>query len=120
MAKKQRTRIVNLYITPNAFASIFKRLRGDRSDFDFSGLVDLRQLLSNEKAKILNVIKNQKPESVYKLSKFLGRDFKSVRDDIKVLEKYGLIELKPEKAGNRNRLKPLMAIDSLQINIGFQ
>lgn len=120
MAKKPRTRIVNLYIKPSAFASIFKRLRGDRSDYDFSALAELRQLLSNEKAKILNSIKNQKPESIYRLSRILGRDFKAVSHDVKLLEKFGFIELKKEEQGKRKKLKPVLSIDNLQININFE
>jgi len=117
--KKKKTRIVNLYVTPGAFASIFKRLKGDRSDYDFSALGDLRLLLSNEKAKILNIIKDKKPGSIYQLAKILGRDFKAVSQDIKLLEKFGFIELKEEKKGKRRKLKPEMAIDNLQINISF-
>ncbi len=122
MAKKpkQKTRIVNLYITPNALTSIFKRLTGNKSDYDFSGLSDLRQLLSNEKAKILNIIKNQEPGSIYELAKILKRDFKAVRHDIKLLERFGFIELKPETKGKRKKLKPTIAINSLQLNISFQ
>ena len=121
MAKKQqeKTRIVNLFITPNALTSIFRRLKGDRSEYDLSGINQLRQLLSNEKAKILNAIKTQNPESLYQLAKFLKRDFKAVIRDIKVLEKFGLIELKEESKGKRKRLKPLVVIDNLQINISF-
>ena len=117
---EKRTRTVNLFITPNALTSIFKRLKGDRSDYDFSGLTDLRQLLSNEKAKILNTIKNQNPESIYGLARILGRDFKAVREDIKVLEKFGFIELKPETKGKRKKLKPVITIENLQLNINFQ
>jgi len=120
MAAKTRTRIVNLYITSSTFASIFKRLRGDRSDYDFSGFQDLRQLLSKEKAKILHTIKNKNPDSIYQLSRFLGRDFKAVFQDLKVLKKFGFIDLVQEAKGNRKRLKPVLAIDSLQVNIGFQ
>ena len=120
MAKEKRTRTVNLFITPTAFGSIFKRLKGDRSEFDLSGVSDLRKLLSNEKSKILNVIKTKKPDSVYKLAKLLNRDFKAVREDIKLLERFGLIELKHEHEGKRKRLKPIISIDSLQININFQ
>lgn len=122
MAKKtkQKTRIINLYITPNAITSIFKRLKGDRSDFDFSGLTDVRHLLSNEKAKILNIIKNQNPGSIYKLARILGRDFKAVRQDIKLLERFGFIELKSEAKGKRKKLRPIMTIDALQLNIGFK
>lgn len=121
MAKQElKTRIVNLFITPGAFTSIFKRLRGDKSEYDFSGISDLRQLLSNEKAKILNIIKTKNPESIYQLAKLLQRDFKAVREDIKLLEKYGFIELKSEIKGNRKRLKPIIVIDTLQVNINFQ
>ncbi len=120
MEKKQRTRIVNLYITPTTFTSILKRLRGDKSDYDFSGITELRQLLSNEKAKILNVVKNQHPESIYKLARILGRDFKSVIQDVKLLEKFGFLELRPETKGKRKKLRPIIAIDNLQLNISFQ
>ena len=119
MAEKKKTRIVNLYITKGAFASIFKRLKGDRSDYDFSALAELRLLLSNEKAKILNIIKDRSPDSIYQLAKMLGRDFKAVSKDIKLLEKFGFIELKERKKGGRRKLKPEMAIDNLQINISF-
>jgi len=122
MAKKkeQKSRIINLFITPSAITSIFKRLRGDKSDYDFSGLSELRQLLSNEKAKILNLVKTQQPESIYKLAKILGRDFKAVRQDIKLLERFGFIELKPETKGKRKSLKPIISVDNLQLNISFQ
>lgn len=120
MAQKNKRRIINLFITPSAFASIFKRLKGDRSEYDFSELSELRNLLSNEKSKILNYIKEAKPSSIYQISNVLQRDFKSVREDIKLLEKFGFIELVEEKVGNRRRLKPIINIDSLQINISFQ
>jgi len=122
MAKKKdkKTRIVNLYITPSTFSTIFKRLSGDKSDYDLSGLRDLRKILNDEKAKILNTIKNKSPTSIYDLAKMLGRDFKSVRKDIKLLERFGFIELKPETTGKRRKLKPQLIIDNLQINISFQ
>ena len=117
---EERKRIVNLYITPNTFTSIFKKLRGYKSDYDFSELGDLRQLLSNEKAKILNIVKTQNPESIYKLAKLLGRDFKAVSQDIKLLEKFGFVHFKEESKGKRKMLRPILSLDSLQINIGFQ
>ncbi len=119
MATKERTRIVNLYVTPSTFSSIFKRIRGDKSEYDLQGIQDLRQLLSNEKSKILNVVKNQNPSSVYQLAKILKRDFKAVREDIKVLEKFGFIELISENKGKRKRKKPTLSIDNLQINVSF-
>ena len=119
MLKKLKTRIINLYITPGTITSIFRVLRGNKSEYDFSTLSDLRKLLNNEKAKILNVIKAQSPASIYALAKFLKRDFKSVREDINLLKTFGFIELKPGSTGNRKRLKPEIIIDNLQININF-
>ena len=73
-------------------------------------------MLSNEKAKILYSIRYDKPTSIYHLSKLLKRDFKSVREDLIVLEKFGFIEFKKELKGNRKSLKPVLVIDSLHIN----
>jgi predicted transcriptional regulator len=122
MAKKkeEKTRVVNLYVKPTTFSSIFKRLKGEKSEYDFSGLSDLRKLLSNEKAKILNIIKERNPKSIYGLAKMLKRDFKAVRDDVTVLEKFGFIELKQESKGKRKRLRPVVGIDKLQINVSFE
>ena len=53
MAKQQKKiRVVNLFITPNTLTSIFKRLKGDRSEYNLEEITQLRHLLSNEKAKI--------------------------------------------------------------------
>ena len=57
--------------------SIFKKTKG-KDNYDFSGISSLRQLLTNEKARILNVIKNQKPASLYDLSKKLDRNLLSI------------------------------------------
>lgn len=76
----------------------------------------LRKLLSNEKARLLHIIKVKKPTSIYSLAKLSGRDFKSVNDDIKLLEKFGFIVMINEKTGKRERLKPLLAADIIRID----
>lgn len=82
---------------------------------------DLRQILSDEKARILAMVKVKKPESLYKLAKLLGRDFKAVRDDVKLLEKFGFIKLihEKDKKTKKKRLRPLLAIEKLQITVEF-
>jgi len=97
--------------------SIFKWQTPTKEDYDFSGLSALRQLLSNEKARILHTIKTQKPSSIYDLAKKLGRSFKSVNDDIKLLNRFGFVELVEEKTKNRKRHKPVVVIDSLTVNV---
>jgi predicted transcriptional regulator len=96
--------------------SLFKKTTKDKG-YDFSGISSLRQLLNNEKARILSVIKTEKPSSLYDLTKKLGRSFKSVHDDVKLLERFGFIELVEEKANNRTRHRPKIVSDIITIHI---
>ena len=97
--------------------NIFKRQKTSKKDYDFSGIFALRQLLSNEKARLLHTIKTQKPASIYDLAKKLNRNFKSVNDDLKLLERFGFVELIEEKTKNRIRHKPIIVADTITINI---
>ncbi|MEM4153149.1 MAG: HTH domain-containing protein [Candidatus Pacearchaeota archaeon] len=81
------------------------------------GIKEFRQLLSDEKARILATIKTKKPVSLYNLAKMLGRDFKAVRQDVKVLEKFGFIKLVSVKEKGKKKLKPVLALDKLQVTI---
>jgi predicted transcriptional regulator len=119
MAKKKpisKTREITITQSKGTF-SILKKQGTSKKDYDFSGLLVLRQLLSNEKARILHAIKTQKPTSIYNLAKKLGRGFKSVNDDLKLLERFGFIELREEKTKNRIRHVPKIIIDKMTINL---
>ena len=113
---KTKTREITITESKGTF-SIFKKHGASKEDYDFSGLLTLRQLLSNEKARILSVIKTQNPTSIYDLAKKLGRGFKSVNDDIKLLRRFGFIELTKEKTKNRIRHKPEIVVDNILINL---
>lgn len=114
MAKK-RTREVILENSQGVF-SILKKPGTTKETYDFSSLLALRQVLNNEKARIIHVIKHHNPSSIYHLAKILNRSFKGVRDDVKLLERFGFIELVEERDKNRLRHKPIVAVDSLTIN----
>ena len=119
MAKITKTMDIDIVDEKGTFTTFFKKITGEHSDYDFEGLAALRHLLSNEKARIINVIKIKKPNSIYQLAKILKRDFKSVNDDIKLLEKFGFIDLIAQKTGKRERLKPILIVDSVHINLKF-
>lgn len=80
---------------------------------------DVRSLLTNEKARLLYLIKTEKPNSLYHLAKLAGRDFKAVKQDLVLLEKFGLIKFVKEKEKNRERLKPILQADKLSISINL-
>ena len=112
---RTKTIEITLKDTKGAFA-IFKTPKISKKDYDFSGILALRQLLNNEKARILDAIKTQNPTSIYDLAKKLKRGFKSVREDVKLLERFGFIELIEEKTKNRIRHKPRIVVDTLTIH----
>jgi|TARA_Y100000310_G_scaffold159352_1_gene158912 predicted transcriptional regulator len=117
MAKpRTKTREITITESQGVF-SIFKKSKTAKEDYDFEGVLALRQLLSNEKARILNVIKTESPKSIYDLAKKLKRGFKSVNDDVKLLERFGFIELTEEKTKNRIRHKPEIVIDTITIHL---
>ena len=99
--------------------SIFKKVGTSKENYDFEGLSALRKLLSNEKARLLHICKTKEPESIYKLAKLLERDFKAVRHDVKILEKFGFIELISSHKHNRERLKPVVDADQITITINI-
>ncbi len=119
MAKKTKTREIVIVEKSGTFDTILKKFTGPQDTYDFEALATLRKLLSNEKARLLNIIKTKSPGSIYELAKILKRDFKSVSDDIKLLKRFGFIDMIAEKTGKRQRLRPILAIDSLHININL-
>jgi len=114
--KKAKIRTITIKQEQGTFSAIFGRFMGDRGS-ETSNISMLRSVLSNEKARLLHVLKTKQPNSIYELAKILGRDFKSVRQDIRVLENFGLIEMIPIHKGNREMLKPLLVLDELKINL---
>jgi len=115
--KKSKTRYVDINVKESSFVS--KLFGTGSTSHNFSDVSVLRNLLSNEKARILYFLKHNKPKSIYDLAKKLGRDFKSIRNDIKVLEKFGFIEFHSSRTGKRESLIPVLSIDNLQIIINI-
>jgi predicted transcriptional regulator len=117
MAQKIKTRDITIVEEGGSFNAFFKHFRTSEESYDFEGLSALRKVLSNEKAKILHNLKTKKPNSLYGLAKILKRDFKSVSEDIKLLSRFGFVDMVSEKTGNRNRLRPILTADTINISI---
>lgn len=117
MAQKTKKLNITIWNEGGTFSTFFKKFAGSSKDYDFEGLAALRNLLSNEKARMINVIKVKKPSSIYALAKLLDRDFKSVYSDLLVLSRFGFVDFIAEKKGKREMLKPILLVDSLTIEI---
>lgn len=116
MADKSKTREITIIDEGGTFNTLLRKFTGSR-EYDFEALTMLRRLLSNEKAKLLHFLRTKNPGSIYELAKMLGRDFKSVNKDIKLLETFGFVDMIPEKTGKRDRLRPVLTVNSMHIHI---
>jgi len=120
MAQKIKTREVTIVDNEGTFNTLFRKFTGnEENQFDFDSLAAVRKLLSNEKAKILHTLRAKNPKSIYELAKLLNRDFKSVSDDVKLLERFGFIDMIVERTGKRERLRPVIAADAINLTIKF-
>ena len=59
----------------------------------FSNLKEMRRVLTEKRLELLKIIKDEKPSSVYELSKILNRDLKNVLQDVSYLQELGIINV---------------------------
>lgn len=97
----------------STFSAILSKIKSSKS----SGLKGFRQILSPEKARLLHICKTKQPDSIYMLAKILGRDFKAVLHDVKLLEQFGFIELVSSYKQGRERFKPIVEADQIVVTI---
>lgn len=117
MAKKRIKRAsITLENESGAFRALFGRFTSKKNP-EKSEIAMLRTILAPEKSRLLHVLRHKQPNSIYELAKLLGRDFKSVRQDVITLSDFGVIETIPVHKGNRQKLKPLLVVDEFKIDL---
>ena len=82
----------------------------------FENLEAMRKVLTEERLRILKVVKQRQPSSIYALAKVLGRDTKNTFNDVQFLSEAGLIELKKSKDG-REKTTPIVRYDKILLEI---
>lgn len=115
VTKKSKTLYVDLNVSKEGIFSKFLNRSTKDTKYNPKDIELLRKLFSNEKMRILYTIKKKKPKSIYSLATLLKRDFKSVYQDLKILERFGFIDFYSEKKGKRDSLMPVLKIDSLTL-----
>ena len=113
-----KTKEINFTFTKDS-SSLFRRPFSSKAELDLTSITTLRHILSNEKSRIINTIKQQNPQSIYDLAKKLNRNPITVLEDVHQLERFGIIKLIEDKTTKRRKLKPVLALDSLKINLQF-
>lgn len=100
----------------DAFRKVERREEFKDEKIVVENLDDLRRILTPERIRILQVIKNRKPRSIYDLSKLLGRDRSAVMRDLEYLSKLGFVEFREEKKKRKSK-KPIVPYDEIEISI---
>lgn len=82
----------------------------------FESLDVMRKAITSERLRILRIIKEKHPASLYELAKMLDRNLKNVSDDVHYLADLGLIELEKTKDG-REKTTPHVNYDKILLEI---
>ena len=86
----------------------------------FSSIEAARNLLTPGRLALLRAIRAKRPGSIYELAKVVGRDLKNVQEDVKLLERYGLVHLSRGRgAGKRVVRTPRTTCSEIALRIAI-
>lgn len=94
-----------------------EKVRKRKPGIYFESLEVMRKAITHERVKIIKVIKDKHPQSIYELAKLLGRNLKNVADDVHYLSELGLIELEKGKSNGREKTMPVVKYDKILLEI---
>ena len=77
---------------------------------------DVSKILTNERIRLLQVIREKKPESISELARLLNRSQSNVSNDVNYLEGIGLLELEDKKDPLMHN-KPVVNYDAVRITV---
>lgn len=83
----------------------------------FTSLEAARNLLTPERVKLLRLIRQRKPDSLYELAQLAGRDLKNVHEDIELLERHGILRTTLRRQLERPRRIPEVQYDEILVHI---
>ncbi|MCX6771041.1 MAG: hypothetical protein NTX79_03225 [Candidatus Micrarchaeota archaeon] len=76
-----------------------------------------RKLMTRERLRMLSVVKEKKPSSLYQLAAELGKDIKTVHTDATMLSDFGLLSLEKHKEGGRDCLRPIATLRKITLEL---
>lgn len=93
-----------------------RRVRKRKGVF-FTSVEAARILLTPERIKLLTMVHERKPESIYQLARMCNRDQKNVHEDVKLLERYGILETRIRPGKPRTQRVPRVPYDEINLRI---
>jgi predicted transcriptional regulator len=85
----------------------------------FTSIEAARNFLTRERLALMRTIRTRHPGSLYELAKIVNRDFKNVQDDIRILERHGLVRISKEQRGKRKVKVPQVLFEEIALKIAI-
>lgn len=102
------------------YAAVGARRRVEPKDLvGFTSLEAARNFLTRERLSLLRAIKIHHPGSIYELAQRVERDLKNVQDDIKILERHGLVKITKRPRGTRKVKVPEVPFGEIALRIAI-
>ncbi|MFY9271271.1 MAG: hypothetical protein WAO55_16120 [Candidatus Manganitrophaceae bacterium] len=93
-----------------------KKVSKQKPGIYFENIDTMRKIITEERVRIIHVVKKEHPSSIYALAKLLHRDPKNVSDDVNYLAQVGLLELEKTKEG-REKTIPKVGYSKILVEI---
>jgi len=108
------------------FAKTFDAIRSrrripkkPRDEVGFTSIEAARNFMTRERLALMHTIRTRQPGSLYALAKMLGRDFKNVQEDIRILERHGLVRIARKPRGKRKVKVPQVLFEEIALRIAI-
>ena len=85
----------------------------------FTSLEAARNFLTRARLGLLRTIKSRHPNSIYELAKMTGRDLKNVQEDVRILERHGLVRIASRPRGSRKVKVPRVPFEEIALKIAI-
>jgi predicted transcriptional regulator len=78
----------------------------------FTSIEAARNVLTPNRLALLRAIRAKCPGSIYELAKIAGRDLKNVQDDLRLLQRFGLVRIGHGHSSGKRKVRIPQAIFS--------
>src|SRR2546425_11610677 len=86
----------------------------------FTSIEAARNLLTPNRLALLRAVRSERPGSIYELSRMVKRDLKNVQEDLRILERYGLVRMADAtRTGNRRVRVARSLFDEIELKIAI-
>jgi predicted transcriptional regulator len=125
MAKTLTIRIKSADTALEEFRRTFKSVEDGRAvrkreGVYFTSIEAARNLLTPTRLALLRSVRSGRPGSIYELAKMVNRDLKNVQDDLRILERYGLIRMSDAMRPGKRRVRvPQSLFDEIELKIAI-